>query len=462
MFGNSSRIFAIRLFSTLANLIVMMYFSHRLSPGENGSYLAFTVNLAIASTIAGLGISLLIFTYSKDELRYLIRNIKPGYYLLYFLFLVALSICFSWICSGSKGVAFNGPWYIPFLFISGYSLCVLLESVLMVARKFTLLLWNGFFYALLFVSVCIWVYSGGFSLERLLLWLLPVIFARLLLLLLAAYSYLRQPLTEHTGSFKPRKIITLWLHLGFYDLSNTLILWLDKFIVSLVLTAGAAAVYINGTVNIPFVPLALSAVSNATLMQLSYTSGRREKARLMLQAGRLLSCIAYPVFFFLLFFGSEFITVVFSEKYADSIPIFLCAILILPVRAYSNTTILQNYHQGRIINAGVLIDYIVAIAVMYPLYLWLGLAGIALSFVISTYIQVIFYLYFSARLLGLPMWRLVPLRNWGMKILLFGLLAFGLYQLLAPTLSPLYLLIAGSAVLGTVSLLLLKYEMKRE
>src|SRR5690606_10351781 len=109
--------------------------------------------------------------------------------------------------------------------------------------------------------------------------------------------------------------------------------------------------------------------------------------------GRLLSCIAYPVFFFLFFFRSEFITVVFSEKYVEAIPIFLCSVLILPVRAYSNTTILQNYHQGRIINAGVLLDYIVALAVIYPLYLWLGLAGIALSFVVSTYVQVIFYLY---------------------------------------------------------------------
>jgi O-antigen/teichoic acid export membrane protein len=447
--------------STLANLVVMVYFSHMLAPQDNGRYLGFMVNITIGSTIAGLGIGLLIFTYSQDELRYLIRSIRRHYYLLYFLFLAVIALAFAWLCETSlEGVLHTG--YIPFLFFVAYASGILLESVLMVAKRFTLLLWGGGLYAVCFVGVSIWVYSGGFSLDRLLLGLLPVVFGKLLILLIATFRYLRQPAGQNMNDFKPRKTLTLWLHLGFYDLSNILIQWLDKFIVSLVLTAGTAAVYINGTVNIPFVPLALSAVSNATLMQLSYTAGRKDKAGLMLQAGRLLSCIAYPVFFFLLFFRAEFITVVFSEKYVEAIPIFLCSILILPVRAYSNTTILQNYHQGRIINIGVLLDYVVAIAIMYPLYLWLGLAGIALSFVISTYAQVIFYLYFSARLLGMPMWRLVPLKNWGMKLVCFGVLAFGLYQILSATLSPLYMLIAGSSVLGLVSLVLLKYEMKRE
>ncbi len=460
MFGNSFRIFTIRLFSTLANLVVMVYFSHMLSLQDNGIYLGFMVNLTIASTIAGLGIGLLIFTYSQAELRTLILSIKPVYYLCYVLFLAVIAAGFAWLSAGSLQALLHRG-YIPFFFFIAYASGILLESVLMVARRFRLLLLSGFCYALLFVGMSIWAYSGNFSLNHLLLALLPVVIGKMLLLFVAVLAFLRERGDVTAAALKPRKTLTLWLHLGFYDLSNILIQWLDKFVVSLLLTTGTAAIYINGTINIPFVPLALSAVSNATLMQLSYTSGRGESGPDATgRQAAILHCL--PGIFLPAFFRSEFITVVFSDKYVDAIPIFLCSLLILPVRAYSNTTILQNYHQGRIINIGVLLDYVVAIAVMYPLYLWLGLAGIALSFVVSTYVQVIFYLYFSARLLGMPMWRLVPLRNWGMKLLFFGLLSFGLYHLLAASLAPLYMLITGSAVIGIVSLALLKYEMKRE
>ncbi|PSK95130.1 hypothetical protein [Taibaiella chishuiensis] len=461
MFGNSFRIFAIRLFSTLASLVVMVFFSHQLSQEDNGQYLGFIVNLTITSTLAGLGIGLLLFTYTGDELRYLVRSIRPRYYYAYLALLLLIAGVFAGLTCGSPA-ALARSGYIPFLFFIAYTAGVLLESVLMVAKQFKLLLLSGFLYALLYVGVSLMAYDKGFSMDRLLLWLLPVVYGKLLLLLWAAFSFLRRPPVGDPASFKSKKTFSLWLHLGFYDLSNMLIQWLDKFIVSLLLTAGTAAVYINGTVNIPFVPLALSAVSNATLMQLSYTTGRREKAALMRQAGRLLSCIAYPVFFFLLFFRAEFITVAFSDKYAGAIPIFLCSVLILPVRAYSNTTILQNYHRGRLINIGVVLDYIVAIAIMYPLYRWLGLAGIALSFVLSTYVQVIFYLYFSARLLGQPMTQLVPLKNWIGKLLGFGLLGFGLYHFLHGLLTPFYLLVAGCSVMGLVSVVLLRYEMKRE
>ncbi len=44
----------------------------------------------------------------------------------------------------------------------------------------------------------------------------------------------------------------------------------------------------------------------------------------------------------------------------------------------------------------------------------------------------------------------------------FGLLGFGLYHFLAGLLSPFYLLVAGCSVMGLVSLVVLKYEMKRE
>jgi hypothetical protein len=137
----------------------------------------------------------------------------------------------------------------------------------------------------------------------------------------------------------------------------------------------------------------------------------------------------FPLFFFLFFFRYELITVLLSNKYAGAIPIFAASILVLPVKAYSFTTVLQRMHKGAIINAGAIADLVLACALMYPFYLWLGLPGVALSFVVTTYLQAAFYLIYSARILQVSPLRLLPLSNWLIKLIVFSTLFITIHYL---------------------------------
>ena len=123
-----------------------------------------------------------------------------------------------------------------------------------------------------------------------------------------------------------------------------------------------------------------------------------------------------------LFFRHEFIVTIFTEKYLPAVPVFAAAILVLPVKAYSFTTVLQRLHKGSIINAGAIADLGLALALMYPLYKWLGLPGVALCFVISTYLQAAFYLFYSAKLLHTSPLKLIPYINWIIKLIVFATL----------------------------------------
>jgi O-antigen/teichoic acid export membrane protein len=134
----------------------------------------------------------------------------------------------------------------------------------------------------------------------------------------------------------------------------------------------------------------------------------------------MLSSIVFPVFFFLYIFRNELFVTVLSEKYIPAIPIFAVSILSLPVRAYSFTTVLQRAHKGHIINIGAVAELVLALALMYPLYLFMGLPGVALSFVISTYLQAVFYLIATARHLRVSPLHLLPLRNWTVKFVMYG------------------------------------------
>lgn len=459
LFSNSLRIFAIRFSGTLASLLIMILFSHKLESESYGNYQNFWVQLTLLSSIAGLGLGLLIFTYPPAVLQQLIRRLKPVHYTTYAAVLLATALLFTFL----RYPQLADWWrkgYLSFLFFISYTLSILLEAIVIVLRHHKLLIRVNLAYALAFTGVGVLTWRQGYSLEMFVACLLPFTLLRLLFLLYPFLSFVR---SRHTGDeavdFRSREVTSLWLHLGVYDLLSVTILWIDKFAVSLLASAATAAIYFNGSFNIPFIPLALTAVGNATLMQLHAASTKRDKALLMQQAGRMLSCVVYPIFAFLLIYSQEFVTVVFSSKYSSSVPIFICSLLILPVRAYSNTTILQNLHRGRLINIGLLLDFIVALALMAPLYYFMDLAGVALSFVISTYAQAAFYLYHSTRLLGVPVKDMIPLKNWLFKALFFTALALLLHLSLAG-MKPIFSLGIAAGVIGIAALALLRWEMK--
>ena len=168
----------------------------------------------------------------------------------------------------------------------------------------------------------------------------------------------------------------------------------------------------------------------------------------------------FPLFFFLFYFREELFHVLLTIKYADSIPIFPITVFIVPLRAYNFTSILQNRHRGRIINTGALLDIIVACTLMYPLYQWLGLVGIALSFVISSYVQGAYYLHHTARILNTKVYNIIPLANWSVKLIAFGLLFIIIHYLLDSLFSDAIVLFLGSLALAVILLVSLAIEFR--
>jgi O-antigen/teichoic acid export membrane protein len=437
----------------------MIYFSHRLEPKYYGLYQNFWVHLSIASSIGCLGLGLLIFTYPPETLRHLIQKLKPKFYLRYAVLLIVMGIGFMLLRYHSiSDILQKG--YLSFLFFLFYTISLLLEAFAIIIKKYRLLTITSLLYALAFVGSALFTYYNGFRLETFLTCLLPFLILRTLILLFPFYSFMKEKTQGEVKSTGTESVLSLWIHLGFYDLATMLIIWIDKFIISLIANEETAAIYFNGSFAIPFLPIVLSAVSSATLMQLTLSTDTTEKTRLMQQVGKVLSCAAYPLFFFLLVYREEFVLTVFSDQYHASIPIFLCSILILPVRAYSNTIILQNLQKGRIMNAGVVLDFVTAVVLFYPLYRWIGLSGVALSFVISTYVQSLFYLYHSAKLLRVSMLSLVPLKNWLIKAAFFGILTTTLHMLFQH-MEALKSLVLSAIICGSMAIIILKIEMKR-
>ncbi len=459
--SNSFFIFITRFFPSLANLLVVIWYSNHLSQQEYGNYQHFWIQLSVLYPLACFGVHALLVTYSRDFILKLARSISATQYILYGVWAVGLAAVFAWLQSS----ALQMPFAIPFIFLLCWGATLILESFLIVCRNYTALILSNVLFAAGFCFVHWYALQQGFSLTNVFLYVLLLVLVRLAIYGLVTYTDIQQKeVNDDVTGTDIKSVRSLWMHLGVYDVSQILFNYIDKFIISIVLTAQVSAVYFNGSQTIPFLPLLLSAAGSAVLMLLA---GRADDdkaglVRLMNQSGMALSCVVFPVFFFLFLFREEFMITIFTEKYREAIPVFAAALLVLPVKAYSFTTVLQRMHKGGIINAGAVVDLVLACALMYPMYLWLGLPGVALSFVITTYLQAAFYLVYSSRLLKVSPLALIPWGNWGLKLIVFFSLFIGIHYVGSEYFDMKMSLILGGVVMVVAIAISLLAELKKQ
>lgn len=436
--SQSLNLFLIRFFSTAATFLVVYFYSHHLSENDYGIYQTIWTQTAFFNAFAGLGLASLVFTYTPEKLIALIKNIRFGNYCLLFLIPVFCGGFFVFLqqFKGESAVVF-------FLFFLAFTLCNLLEVTLTALQQFKLLPVISLLYA---IGFC-WIHYRALhtaydnhALFKMLLFLLCI--KLLLLFIILFFTIYKKQSTSLQEAIDLKPVRLLWMHLYFFEASQVVLSYLDKFILSNVLDEKQFALYFNATMSIPFLSLLFSAVANAGMMQLSKEKNAEKQIAILHHIGKALATVAFPCFFFFLFFSREVFIVVFSEKYLEALPIFICSLLSLPLRAFSFTALLQIHHKGKQINQGVLIDLTVSIVLSAPLYFGLGLKGVALAFVIGTFAQAAYYLHHSGKLVNTQPLALLPLKKWLVKFLYSGVLLFAAHYFFQKYLQPMQVLIA--------------------
>ncbi len=460
--SNSFYIFITRFFPSLANLLVLVWYSRELPQDLYGNYQLFWIQLYVIYPLMCFGIHTLIITYSRNLLANLLSRIKMKHYLLFALWMLVLSGLFAWLQYDAGSVHFSTA----FLFLLTFSINIITESLLIVFRKYRLISITGFLYAAAFCAIHWFALKAGFSIESIFSFLLVINLLRVFTYSCAVLLEVKKDADGYAHEdIDIPAIRSLWLHLGLYDVVQMLSTWIDKFVIALLLTAEFSAIYYNGAQNVPFLPLLLSAAGSAVLLQLADSGRHSEKENtitLVNQSGRILSSIVFPAFCFLLIFRNELFVTILTEKYIPAIPIFAIAVLSLPVRAYSFTTVLQRRHKGNIINIGAVGELLLACLLMYPFYLWMGLPGVALSFVVSTYLQAAFYLIYTGKILGVSPFTLLPLVNWVIKLIVFGAVFIGIRYAGTIYFTSKITLILGAIVMAFLVLLSLLIELNRK
>ncbi len=446
LLGTSTYLFFIRFFPTLASVVALVWLARHTPADYYGRYQNFWVQWQVLHVVACLGLPTLLLTYPLSSVNTLLRRLRPAHW--------AALAGWSGLCAGVLVVAQHYTGSVFAGWQSGAFLALnvpvaVLEAYGLLSRQFRSAALVGIGYAGLFALSHVLLVAGLLGSEQLMNLLLLGNGLRLLALGRLAQRQFRH---NRAPAELPAGLPNLWVHTALNDVVQILFRWVDKLAVGFLLPATLFALYFNGTMDVPFLPVLLGAAGSALLLHFHEPEvSDAERVALLKATARLLGRLVFPLFFLLVLFRRELFGVVFAHRYDAAVPLFLLSSLVIPLRAYNFTALLQHKGQGRIITTGAVLDLLLALLLLYPLYRWLGLGGVALAFVLSTWWQAGYYLRHTARLLQVQWFRLLPLRTWAGQLVGFGLGIGGLHWLLVQCLPEAGVLYAG---VGGVGLLL--------
>ena len=198
---------------------------------------------------------------------------------------------------------------------------------------------------------------------------------------------------------------------------------LDRYMVMYFYTKSAFAVYTVGSFQIPLVDMVFTSIASVILPRLSEYFGAKEYEKMLVlwnEAIRKSALVLLPLFSVVFLVRKEFMLIIFTEKYASSIPIFTVYLFMIPTYILAKNLLLQAMGHGRnLLFAGVVKPFVVFLLV-YTGMTYGGLVGAITGLVIYHYLAMGGYLWLTSRSLDVSVKRLVPF--WDL-LHLVGLLA---------------------------------------
>lgn len=212
---------------------------------------------------------------------------------------------------------------------------------------------------------------------------------------------------------------------------GTLSRFLDRYVIGALFSPAVFAVYAIGAREVPVVPLVISSI-NIVLQQRFIElqqAGRAGDILATWQAAmRKQALLVVPLAALLFLLADPFVTLLYSERYRASVPVFRVYLLLLVVRVATWGAVLNALGRTRTLLAGALLAFAMTAAVGITLVRPLGILGPAVGAVVGPLAAAAFHLRRTEALLGVSWRRIVP---WA-TLARVGAAAVGAAGILAP------------------------------
>jgi O-antigen/teichoic acid export membrane protein len=240
--------------------------------------------------------------------------------------------------------------------------------------------------------------------------------------------------------------------LGLATMMGSLMLQLDKIIVSWMCSPEEFANYVNGAMEIPLIGVITGSISTVLLSDMStlcYQDKRQEAMLLFRKATQYSAAVLLPVMAFLALTAKPFIVTLYSEKYVESTIPFLIFLLIIPIRTVMYGSALMAIGKSKVILYRSFFDLLINLVLSIILIYFIGYLGAAVATVVTLYGWTVPYnLYHISKGFKVPAGKVLPFPELG-KILLISfltLLPASVYLLTIKFLAPVFQVILAASI----------------
>jgi len=191
--------------------------------------------------------------------------------------------------------------------------------------------------------------------------------------------------------------------------------YLDQLVVSLKCSPEAFATYVNGAVRLPLLPVIVTSVTAVLLPELTILHKNADhRGMLAIWQNALVksSYLIIPVTIFIMVLAQDVVVLLFSDRYAASVPIFRVFCLILPFKMVSYEAILAASNKNRyfalvsVITVGIYLPLLVVAVGRFGI-----LGAVVATVFVEVCIRFVLYLVFIGKTVGEPARAVVPARR---------------------------------------------------
>lgn len=366
---------------TLGLPISVYYFYHHV--GEQGIP-ALVAQTTILLVISGVLATMVIY-FGADNFSASMNNPSMAGLLRIYAISMALTIgsehCQHFMISQSK-----------------YKLAVIFEVFETIVRVLTLLapLWLGYGFSGLIVGI--------------------VIYAALRFTVRNFYLFRRSSLNfggwqRHAS---PQEQLKYSVPVVLVSLSGLVGSTFNRAILATSFTPTQYAIYAVGSLEIPLDVIFQASVANvlrASLPPLVRDGNLVEVVRVLREAARKLSIIVLPSFIFLLGHSSQFILLLFTSKYEESVHVFRIYLWLIPLHMLVLSAVPHVFGKPRLNFYISLTMTALLLVLSYVLLKTIGFYGPAIAIVASQYVQAAVYFFVVIKLTASSIAQLLPVRH---------------------------------------------------
>ncbi len=195
------------------------------------------------------------------------------------------------------------------------------------------------------------------------------------------------------GGLNMRAQIIYALPIFVSGIAGTISKQVDRYLVSIFLSADKFAIYSIGSKDVPFISIitgSASAVLFPVFSELGATDARERFVELWRNAMSKTGLFLLPLMFFLFFTAKDFMVFFFGSKYSASAAIFRIFLLLLPLRLAFYSQALLSLGKQRLYMYSSTVEVILSGMVSYLMLRLYGMEGAALGKVLVSYVEVAF------------------------------------------------------------------------